>query len=151
MTSTSKETSTDGRRFQGKEKGEQTQNDIDSAAAFISSTGPCQGFGDLYLVCVATAGLGMCRSLRAQFEQCAKTQHKASKKVLQELGSQLCPHITDSDNDHDHDKDRERVLCAANLMNQQLMQSYSNAMASNMTTPLKSSGLDPSAAVNPSV
>jgi hypothetical protein len=129
-----------GKQEQEQEYERNDDSDVTSAAAYLSSTGPCQGFGDLYLTCVATAGLGMCRSLRGQFEQCAKAQHDASVKLLHELGSQLCPHITTENNGgngsdiENRRLDRERLLCAANLMNQQLMHGYSSAVASNMTS-----------------
>ena len=101
-------------------------NDIRVAAAFLSTSGPCRAIGDVYLTCVATAGLGMCRSLRAEFEQCAKSTEAQSQQMLQELGDQVCRQLP---------TDTERLACAADLVNQQLMQGYSlaqmGAMGSN--------------------
>ena len=48
------------------------EQDIEMATALMSISGPYRVVGDIYLSCVGMAGLGMCRSLRAQFEQCAK-------------------------------------------------------------------------------
>lgn len=113
--------------------GPEADQEITTAVAYLSSTGPCQGFGDLYLTCVATAGLAMCRSLRAEFERCSKAQQAVSVQVLQDLGEQLCRHIPDKGG-ATATADRERLLCAANLMNQQLMQSYSAAQAAAAAT-----------------
>jgi uncharacterized protein HemX len=104
-----------------KEQEEQIEDEIRTATAFISTSGPCRGIGDVYLTCVATAGLGMCRSLRAQFEQCTASSQATSREMLQELGAELCRHMTQSNNNNDN----ERLLCAANLVNEQLMQGYS--------------------------
>ena len=74
------------------------QEEIDTAAAFLSIAGPCHAAGNVYLACVATAGLGMCRHLRANFEQCAKAQLDASRERLKIIGEQQCsPDETDKE------------------------------------------------------
>jgi hypothetical protein len=98
------------------------ENEIRTATAFISTSGPCRGIGDIYLTCVATAGLGMCRSLRGQFEQCTKDMELTSRDMLNEFGAELCRHLPPNGSD--------RPLCAANLINQQLMQQYQGGMSS---------------------
>ena len=54
------------------DEAELQRREISTAAAVMSISGRCRQIGDVYLTCVATAGLGMCRSLRANFERCAK-------------------------------------------------------------------------------
>jgi hypothetical protein len=109
------------------------ENDIQTATAFLSTTGPCRAVGDLYLTCVATAGLGMCRNLRAEFERCTRDTQPLSRQLLRELGDQLC---------RQHAAEEDRWLCAADLVNQQLMQGYHAAAVgmeatSHGTTPSK--------------
>ncbi len=84
--------------------------EINIAAAILSLSGPCRSVGDIYLACVATAGLGQCRHLRASFENCAKATAAESKEYLGIVGEMNCP---------PEEKDKE--LCAALLVNQQLM------------------------------
>lgn len=69
----------------------QQQQEIDTAAAFLSLSGPCRQVGDVYLACVATAGLGQCRHLRASFEQCAKRSREESIAQLQLIGGEQFP------------------------------------------------------------
>jgi hypothetical protein len=89
--------------------------------------------GDLYLTCVATAGLGMCRSLRAQFELCAKANQESSMQMLQELGREICSHVPE----------KEQLLCAADLINRQLMQGFMTKGSSSVSSdPLHTSQLN---------
>mmetsp|Transcript_426 Transcript_426/g.586 ORF Transcript_426/g.586 Transcript_426/m.586 type:complete len:136 (-) Transcript_426:413-820(-) len=85
------------------------ETEINTAAAILSIAGPCRALGDVYLTCVAIAGLGECRHLRATFEQCAKASQESSRGYLDMIGSQWC-----------EDKD-DKVFCAAQMVNQQLM------------------------------
>ena len=82
------------------------EEEIDTAAAFLSLTGPCQQAGHVYLACVATAGLGMCRHLRASFTQCTVAHAAASRERLQGIGQERCS----SSNDND------KTLCAARIV-----------------------------------
>jgi hypothetical protein len=101
------------------DEAELKRREIGTAAAVLSLSGPCRGVGDIYLTCVATAGLGMCRSFRADFEQCAKATAEGSTEMLQQIGEQMCGHIEGKE---------EKLLGAArlinlhNLSNQQAMQ-----------------------------
>jgi hypothetical protein len=98
--------------------------EINTAAAILSLSGPCRGVGDVYLACVATAGLGQCRHLRASFEQCAKATASGSKEYLGMLGELNSP---------PDEKDKE--LYAAQMVNRQLMaQFYSSSSSSNGNT-----------------
>jgi len=85
------------------------QQELDTAAAFLSLSGPCRQVGDVYLACVATAGLGMCRHLRASFEQCAKVTREESLSQLQLIGQQQCS------------KEKDKEQCAAQLVLQHYM------------------------------
>ena len=100
---------------QAPSEAELRQREISTAAAVLSISGPCRQVGDIYLTCVATAGLGMCRSLRATFEQCAKQTAENSTSMLRGLGDQVCAHVEGED---------EKLLCAANMVNAQLMRGY---------------------------
>ena len=97
------------------DEAELRRREISTAAAVMSIAGPCRQVGDIYLACVATAGLGMCRQLRATFEQCAKGTAEQSTAMLGGFGEQVCAHVSDPD---------EQLLCAAQLVNQQLMRGY---------------------------
>lgn len=88
------------------------QQEIETAVAFLSISGPCKSRGDIYLACVATAGLGMCRHLRASFEQCARN-NPSSIAYLKEIGNRMCSEVQEENN--------ERMLCAARIVNQQYM------------------------------
>eukprot|EP00586_Coscinodiscus_wailesii_P014041 CAMPEP_0172504290 /NCGR_PEP_ID=MMETSP1066-20121228/177313_1 /TAXON_ID=671091 /ORGANISM="Coscinodiscus wailesii, Strain CCMP2513" /LENGTH=114 /DNA_ID=CAMNT_0013280405 /DNA_START=142 /DNA_END=483 /DNA_ORIENTATION=+ len=94
---------------------EMREREINTAAAVMSTSGPCRQIGDVYLTCVATAGLGMCRGLRASYEQCAKETRDGSKVVLGTLANQACGHVDGQD---------EKLLCAANLVNRELMRGF---------------------------
>ena len=83
--------------------------EIQTASAILSIGGPCRAIGDVYLTCVATAGLGQCRHLRASFEDCAKSTMEGSRAYLQTIGDQWCK-----------DED-DKTFCASQLVNQQLM------------------------------
>lgn len=88
------------------------EQEIDTAAAFLSISGPCWQQGNIYLACVATAGLGMCRHLRASFEQCAKAKRELSIRQLEVIGKEqqnLCG------------KEDDKTHCAARLVLQQYM------------------------------
>ena len=97
------------------DEAELRNREISTAAAVMSISGPCRQVGDIYLACVATAGLGMCRQLRATFEQCAKGTAEQSTAMLGGFGEQVCAHISDRD---------EQLLCAAQIVNQQLLRGY---------------------------
>lgn len=85
------------------------QQEIDTAAAFLSIAGPCYQAGNIYLACVATAGLGMCRHLRAAFEQCAKAHQETSRERLANIGQERCAGQED------------KVQCAARIVLQHYM------------------------------
>lgn len=97
--------------------------EIKTAAAILSLSGPCRAVGDIYLACVATAGVGQCRHLRASFEQCAKATAPGSKEYLGMLGELNCP---------PDEKDKE--LCAAHLVNTQLLMQLSSSLSSSNET-----------------
>ena len=82
--------------------------EINTAAAVLSLSGPCRQVGDVYLACVATAGLGMCRSLRYNFEQCAKATSEESKEMLAGIGNQMFGYVENQD---------EQLLQAARMIN----------------------------------
>lgn len=84
--------------------------EINTAAAILSLSGPCRAVGDVYLACVATAGLGQCRHLRAAFENCAKSTADDSKEYLEMVGDLNCP-----------PDEKDKAFCAAKLINRQLM------------------------------
>mmetsp|Transcript_106818 Transcript_106818/g.159732 ORF Transcript_106818/g.159732 Transcript_106818/m.159732 type:complete len:120 (+) Transcript_106818:114-473(+) len=84
------------------------QREIGTAAAVLSLSGPCRGVGDLYLTCVATAGLGMCRSFRSDFEQCSKSTAESSTEMLGSIGEQMYGRM--------HNKE-DRLLEAARMIN----------------------------------
>lgn len=100
---------------------QQQQGQIDTATALLSISGPCRSVGDVYLTCVATAGLGMCRSWRATFERCAKqTRDGYGMSMLRNIAnSEMCSHI-------DNTKEEDKLMCATAIVNQQLMQSVRN-------------------------
>lgn len=83
--------------------------EVNTATAILSLKGPCQGLGDIYLACVATAGLGQCRSLRASFEKCCHENKEESLRYLNMIGTQVCP------------DEEDKELCAALVLNQQIM------------------------------
>lgn len=89
------------------------QKEIQTASAILSLSGPCRNAGDIYLACVATSGLGMCRSLRASFEHCSKDTAQKSQDMLRTIGAELCP---DANSVH------EQTLCAARMINEQLFE-----------------------------
>lgn len=64
--------------------------EVDTASAFLSIEGPCRQVGNVYLACVATAGLGMCRSLRADSEACAKDTRLEAREQLTMIGQRNC-------------------------------------------------------------
>jgi hypothetical protein len=64
--------------------------EVDTASAFLSIEGPCRQVGNVYLACVATAGLGMCRSLLAEFEACAKDTQLEAREQLTLIGQRNC-------------------------------------------------------------
>ena len=77
--------------------------EIDTAAAFLMIEGPCRQVANIYLACVATAGLGQCRHLRASFADCAKQFRTEAQEQLELIGMQQCA------------KQNDKVLCAAQL------------------------------------
>lgn len=89
------------------------QEQLDTAAAILSISGPCRNIGDIYLSCVATKGLGQCRPLRAGFESCAKETAANSRAMLGSIGAQMFP---------DADKKEDQALIAAQMIIQQLFQ-----------------------------
>jgi hypothetical protein len=115
MTSTSSSAPSKSTSEVRPDKAELQRREISTAAAVMSISGPCRQVGDIYLTCVATAGLGMCRSLRATFEQCAKGTAENSTEMLGGLSAQMCGHV---------EGEEEQMLCAARLVNQQLMRGY---------------------------
>jgi hypothetical protein len=90
------------------------EQEIEMATALMSVSGPCRVVGDVYLSCVATAGLGMCRTLRAQFEQCANESAPESREMLNMFSQQACAHIGDDDQNG-------RLQCGAQLVMQQVL------------------------------
>jgi hypothetical protein len=105
-----------------KESVSERDAEINTAAAILSLPGPCRAVGrDVYLACVATAGLGQCRHLRAQFEECAKATASGSKEYLGMLGELNSP---------PDEKDKE--LYTAQMINRQLMaQLYASSSNEN--------------------
>jgi hypothetical protein len=89
------------------------EQEIEMATALMSVSGPCRVVGDIYLSCVATAGLGMCRSLRAQFQECTKAVGPESREMLDLFSQQACAHIRDDD--------QKRLQCGAQLVMQQVL------------------------------
>lgn len=83
-------------------------SEIETAVAFLSVSGPCRSVGDIYLACVAVAGLGQCRHLRAKFESCARNNPQ-SKSYLEDMSKQMFPNAEDP------------ILYAARMVNQQHM------------------------------
>lgn len=89
------------------------QEELDTATAILSLSGPCRNIGDIYLTCVATRGLGQCRPLRAGFESCAKETANNSRTMLGTIGAQMFP---------DAEKEEDQALEAARMINRQLFQ-----------------------------
>jgi hypothetical protein len=89
------------------------EQEIETATALMSVSGPCRVVGDVYLSCVATAGLGMCRSLRVQFEQCVNESAPESRQMLDLFSQQVCAFIPDDD--------QKRLQCGAQMGMQQVL------------------------------
>lgn len=89
------------------------QDELDTASAILSLSGPCRNIGDVYLTCVATRGLGQCRPLRADFESCAKETAKNSRAMLGSIGRSMFP---------DAGNEKDQALAAARMINRQLFQ-----------------------------
>mmetsp|Transcript_17217 Transcript_17217/g.23672 ORF Transcript_17217/g.23672 Transcript_17217/m.23672 type:complete len:119 (-) Transcript_17217:285-641(-) len=84
------------------------KREIEVATALMSIWGPCRGVGDAYLACVATSGLGMCKSIRYGFQQCAQASMQSSTDSLTALGSHMCSHVPEGS--------EERARCAAQIV-----------------------------------
>lgn len=85
--------------------GDPREQEINTAAAFLSIDGPCRQVANVYLACVATAGLGMCRHLRANFEDCAKSTRQEAREQITFIGG-----ATSQCEKHD-----DQTLCAAQM------------------------------------
>ena len=96
------------------------QQQINTAAAYLSTTsGPCRHIGDMYLTCVATAGLGMCKSYRYAYQQCvAEVSEEYGKNMLRDLADQVCGHI---DAKGRKNSEEERMDCASGFVLGQMM------------------------------
>jgi hypothetical protein len=70
--------------------------DFYRTTSFLSIWGPCRRVGDEYLSCVVTAGMGMCKPLRRNFERCATETSGHAVEMLDQLSLQACTHL---DND----------------------------------------------------
>jgi hypothetical protein len=81
---------------------------INTAVAALSMMGPCRGVGDVYLGCVATSDIDMCRSVRADFEQCATTSAAGSLEILEQVGEHMLGHMASKE---------EKLLGVATLIN----------------------------------
>ena len=112
MTETESQTNPVAEQLQAPPLSRQEQ-EIEMATAFMSVAGPCRVVGDVYLSCVATAGLGMCRTLRAQFEQCANESAPESRAMLNAYSQQVCAHIPEDD--------QARLQCGAQMVMQQVV------------------------------
>jgi hypothetical protein len=86
--------------------------EIEMATALMSIAGPCRIVGDIYLSCVATAGLGQCRSLRAQFEQCGIQSAPESRVMLGKFSKKACAQIDD---------DQDQMQCGAQMVMKQVL------------------------------
>lgn len=82
-------------RSQGKSNatGALPSREFYKATSFLSIWGPCRGIGDEYLSCVTTEGMGMCKPLRRQFEQCTNETRNIAITMLDQLALQACSHV----------------------------------------------------------
>ena len=92
-------------------------SEIYRATSFISIWGPCRRVGDEYLSCVVTAGMGMCKPLRRNFERCAAETSEHAIEMLDQLALQACSHL---DNSQEHKSNADRTAakrsCAAEFL-----------------------------------
>lgn len=68
--------------------------DFYKASSLLSIWGPCRHIGDSYLSCVVTEGMGMCKPIRRNFEQCATETAEYSIAMLDQISLQACSHIS---------------------------------------------------------
>ena len=96
------------------------QQRIDTATAYLcTASGPCRSIGDVYLACVATAGLGMCKSYRHAYQNCTKKcSGTIGRDMLQGLGEQACSHIECT---NEQTKEDDKMSCAAGFVMSQMM------------------------------
>mmetsp|Transcript_21012 Transcript_21012/g.58174 ORF Transcript_21012/g.58174 Transcript_21012/m.58174 type:complete len:129 (-) Transcript_21012:1434-1820(-) len=98
------------------------EQEIDTAAAILSLNGPCRIVGDVYLTCVATAGLGQCRHLRASFEDCAKSTKDASRQFMQQTLVHQIPACAAMAKEENNTTESDQLFCVAQTITQDLFQ-----------------------------
>ena len=83
-------------------------SEVATATTFVSINGPCRGFGNVYLACVAKS-CGALSTLREKFESCCNEYKEESLSNLKVIGTSICP------------EEEDKELCAALVINQQTM------------------------------
>lgn len=83
-------------------------SEVATATTFVSTNGPCRGFGNVYLACVAK-NCGAMSTLREKFQSCCSEYKEESLSNLRVIGTSICP------------EEEDKELCAALVINQQIM------------------------------